>query len=249
MTLKNYHNLVSRATSSLPANGESKLAVTVVVMTLSIMTIWLLSSVALNGIVYAQAGTADQNGAVGSTNQTITLLRYLNPTFGIEMDYPSSWQAYELWRSDSPLVANTIVAMVPAGDNASGFRDSLLVGMQGSEGKTLNEYTVDSLNAYRDAASNVTITQSSPTTLDGIPAHEIEYLENFQGNELQKKQVWTIIDNRAYIVTYGADVSQYENYLEDVDAMIDSLQISRTPPELTTNTSSPHPTEPTLIGT
>ena len=238
MTPSECHKFVSSATGLFSGNNERKLVIAIAGMASLLLTVWLLSSVALSGIVYAQS-SADQNGTAGSTNETITLLRYLNPTFGIEMNYPSSWQAYELWKSNSPAVANTIVAMLPAGDNTtSSFRDSLLVGMQGAEGKTLNEYTVDSLNAYRDPATNVTIASSAPTTLDGIPAHEIEYSENFGGKELQKKQIWAIIDNRAYIVTYGADTSQYENYLEDVDNMIDSIQISRTPPELTTNTNS-----------
>ena len=229
--------------------GDSRSKVIVIVLFSFIVSMWTLplspTSTGIGDIAYAQS-SGNLSGDAGTTNETITLLRYLNPTFGIELDYPSSWQALELWKSPTP--SNSIVAFFPSADNsssgnASSYRDILLVSMQNSRGKTLNDYTSESLTAYGGAsnlnASNITITKSTPTTLSGIPAHEISYRENLEGSELMKKQIWTIIDNRVYVVTYGADASQYMDYLPDVDRMISSLKIARVPPELTNTEVGP----------
>jgi PsbP-like protein len=236
-----YNRVFDPATFALLGNNKSKVIVTVLFS--FIVSMWTLSlsptSTVVGEIAYAQTSSNLSGGgnlSGGTTNETITLTRYLNPTFGIELNFPSSWVGLELWKRSTP--SSSIVTFIPpagnaSADNASGFRDNLLISMQDSHNKTLNEYTNDSLNAYRDPANNVTITKSFPTTLTGIPAHEINYVENFEGNKLMKKQIWAIIDNRVYVVTYGADASQYADYLPDVDRMISSLKIARVPPELT----------------
>ena len=39
-------------------------------------------------------------------------------------------------------------------------------------------------------------------------------------------QVWTIVGDQVYIVTYAADESEFPQYLADVQAIIESMQIN-----------------------
>jgi len=38
-------------------------------------------------------------------------------------------------------------------------------------------------------------------------------------------QVWTIKDNKAYVITYTAETSQYSDYLKTAQKMINSFEI------------------------
>jgi serine/threonine-protein kinase len=90
----------------------------------------------------------------------------------------------------------------------------------------MGQYTEGVLAQYNNFSGVITITKSEPSTLAGNPAHSIEYLENHPGQSLKKMQVWTIVGDRVYVVTYAADESEFPQYLADVQGIIQSLQIS-----------------------
>jgi serine/threonine-protein kinase len=127
------------------------------------------------------------------------------------------------------LPAETISAirLLPPGQNATGFVDNVIISALRVPNTTLGQFTDETIAAYNNNLSDtITITKSEPTTIAGNPAHSIEFLEDFQGQQLHKMQVWTLIGDRVYLLTYGADESEYPQHLADVQAIIESLQIS-----------------------
>jgi serine/threonine-protein kinase len=91
---------------------------------------------------------------------------------------------------------------------------------------TLGQYTEGVLAQYNNLSSVITITKSEPTTLAGNPAHAIEYLDNSQDQTIKKTQIWTVVGDRVYGVTYAADESEFPQYLADVQSIVQSMQIS-----------------------
>jgi hypothetical protein len=88
---------------------------------------------------------------------------------------------------------------------------------------TLEKYTTDSINTFRNQSDGIRILQSSPTTLAGNPAHELVFAE---GN-LRKKQIWTVVDNNtACVLMYNAEDSQFPNFLPQATQIINSFQIN-----------------------
>jgi hypothetical protein len=88
---------------------------------------------------------------------------------------------------------------------------------------TLEKYTRDSINTFRNQSDGIRIVQSSPTTLAGNPAHELVFAE---GN-LRKKQIWTVVDNNtACVLMYNAEDSQFPNFLPQATQIINSFQIT-----------------------
>ena len=88
--------------------------------------------------------------------------------------------------------------------------------------------TENSLNEFRNMSDRVRILESSSSTLAGLPAHEITYTSNLQGLNLTKSQIFTIVNNNiAYVVTFGAEESQFNKYLPAIKKMIDSIRIDQ----------------------
>jgi serine/threonine-protein kinase len=84
---------------------------------------------------------------------------------------------------------------------------------------TLEEYTNSQINPLEEK-----LLESNTTTLADIPGYEIVFT-SVQG--LKTMQVWTIKDDKAYIITYVAKEEDYENDLQIAQKMIDSFEITR----------------------
>jgi hypothetical protein len=92
---------------------------------------------------------------------------------------------------------------------------------------TLSDYTANSLGVFRNLPT-IRLLQSFPNTLAGLPAHMIVYSENSQELDIQKMQIWTVVNNStAYVVTFGAEQTQFGRYLPAVEQMINSIQINK----------------------
>ena len=155
---------------------------------------------------------------------------YENPGFGFTMQYPSTWSVTQVREDPSAPANGSLVAIfkAPTESQTDMYQENLLLNVQGfPNGITLEEYTENSLNDFRNMSDTVQIFESSPTTLSGLPAHEIVYTSSPNpGQNLKKMQVFTVVnDNMAYILTFAAEDAQFNKYLPDVQKMISSVKI------------------------
>jgi hypothetical protein len=154
-------------------------------------------------------------------------LSYTDPSSGITFQYPSSWDIQD-GVVPSVQAADTISStrLLPPGQNNTGFVDNVLISVNNVSNTTQGQYTEGVLAEYNNLSGAITITKSEPITLAGNPAHAIEYLDNSQDQPIKKIQVWSVVGDRVYIVTYAADESEFSQYLADVQSIIESVQIS-----------------------
>ena len=76
--------------------------------------------------------------------------------------------------------------------------------------KILIDETLNSTIArLRESFGNVTLLQSIPTVISGLPGYEITYLITNNQSEIKQTQAWTFKDNKWYVVTYSAEPSTY----------------------------------------
>ena len=153
-------------------------------------------------------------------------LSYTDPSSGITVQYPSSWEIRDVDPSLSRPDTISATRLLPPGQNDTGFIDNVVISVNNVSNTTMGQYTEGVLAQYNNLSGAINITKSEPTTLAGNPAHGIEYLESHPGQPLKKLQVWTIVGDQVYIVTYAADESEYPQYLADVLSIIDSMQIN-----------------------
>jgi hypothetical protein len=153
-------------------------------------------------------------------------LSYTDPSSGITVRYPPSWEVRDVDPSLSRPDTISATRLLPPGQNDTGFIDNVVISVNNVSNTTMGQYTEGVLAQYNNLSGAINITKSEPTTLAGNPAHGIEYLESHPGQLLKKLQVWTIVGDQVYIVTYAADESEYPQFLADVLSIIDSMQIS-----------------------
>jgi hypothetical protein len=76
--------------------------------------------------------------------------------------------------------------------------------------KFLVDETLNSTIAHlRQTFGNVTLLQSIPTVISGLPGYQITYLITDNQTDIKQTQAWTFKDNKWYVVTYSAQPSAY----------------------------------------
>jgi hypothetical protein len=227
--LKNHNreNQKSPATSWIFPMCRSS-AILTFVLFLSLTSLLALSTVRSSAIAatsFISSSASIEAYAQNGSNNTSTL-SYTDPSSGITVKYPSSWDIQDVDPTQRRPDTVSLTQLVPPGQNDTGFVDNVLISVNNVSNTTLDQYTEGVLAQYNNLSGVITITKSEPSTLAGNPAHAIEYLDNSQDQPIKKVQVWTIVGDRVYVVTYAADEAEFPQYSADVRAIIQSLQIN-----------------------
>jgi hypothetical protein len=214
----------------------------IVVVSISLMQILLPLASASGSVPFFQL-SPDPNNTSPQANvnnsrsnnsniDNVTLKTYENPGFGLSIQYPSSWAGMQL-RADPFAQTNTSIVTIfeaPRENLSDSYRENLILSVQGPLEDTisLEEYTQNSLNAFGAMSDSVRILESSPSSLSGLLAREIVYSSGLQNLNLKKMQIFTIVnDNTAYVVTFGAEESQFNKYFPLIMKMVNSIMINQ----------------------
>jgi eukaryotic-like serine/threonine-protein kinase len=198
-------------------------------ITLPVLIITLASLINCMWPLIAEQSQLNASAQDTSSNRNSNFRTFENLAFGFRMLYPSDWTVTEVKSTLSPNASTSVVAFfkAPIKSPSDLYQENVIINMKGPspDDLTLRDYTENSLNTFRNMP-NIRLLQSFPNTLAGLPAHMVVYSENVDGVDIQKMQLWTIVDNdTAYVVTFGAEQTQFSTYLPAVEQMINSIQI------------------------
>ena len=151
----------------------------------------------------------------------IEFLIYQNPTDGIKMKYPKTWIKQEIGT-----FGDVAKFLSPLKSGSNTFPAQVTIEMENlKQPILLAEYTNSKVNEITQYLTNARIHVSRSTTLANQPAHEVVYSGKQEQYNVKRRAVWLLKTNRAYIITYTADESQYDDFLKTVQEMINSLEI------------------------
>lgn len=198
---------------------------------LSILTMSLASLIYCMGPLIPESGPLNASAQQTSNDEITNFRTYENFPFGLRMLYPSDWSVTEVKSTLSQNASVTAVAFfkAPMESPSDMYQENVILNMKGPspDDLTLSDYTANSLGIFRNMPT-IRLLQSFPNTFAGLPAHMIVYSENSQGLDIQKMQIWTVVNNStAYVVTFGAEQTQFGRYLPAVEQMINSIQINK----------------------
>ena len=98
--------------------------------------------------------------------------------------------------------------------------------------QSLNDFTTVTLQQLPGMINSYQLVNSGSTTLAGNPAYMVVYTGN-QGQVSSKwLETWTVVNvtaspnKRAYIITYGAKVDKYNDFLATAQGIINSFTIT-----------------------
>jgi len=122
-----------------------------------------------------------------------------------------------------------IVAFIAPREGASDvFQENVNILVQdlSAQPMTLDEYTQLSVSQIGQVITDSNILDSSAVTLAGIPGHRVVYTGKQGQYDLKWMQVWTMQNNKAYVISYTAETGKYSTFLGTVQEMIDSFEIT-----------------------
>lgn len=131
------------------------------------------------------------------------------------------------WTKEENRNGAAVILMSPLESRLDTFRENVNVVVQDISGNrmSLEKYTqmaMLQLNAV--FKENVELVESTGTLLDGKPAYKFVYIG--RGDiEFKIMHVWTIVGDNAYQVTYTALLSQYDQYINQVEKMVKSFRL------------------------
>lgn len=179
-----------------------------------------------------------------SEEQNNNLIPYFNPAHDVKIQYPSDWKLVE--RSDNGYhMLNVIVEFLQPEQNSyyntniSASHNSLRLSV---EDYSTFENTQDNNNTTDNRLQNIgnnrigSIGISCPgfdlksyirnATLAGSPAYQIGFDYSYLDNNKKAMEIWTIKDNKVYIINYVANEQIFDITLPVVQKMIESFEIT-----------------------
>jgi hypothetical protein len=89
----------------------------------------------------------------------------------------------------------------------------------------INETLNSVISHLSHTFDNVTLLQSFPTVISGLPGYEITYLISNNQSDIKQTQAWTFKDNKWYVLTYSAEPSAYYSSTTAIN-IISSFELS-----------------------
>ena len=153
-------------------------------------------------------------------------LPYENSTYGIKVQYPSSWDKQENGtRQDTE---TNLVTFYPPSTNSNASLDISIDNISDEKGIALAQYASGGISDLNQSLKNFKLVGSDTNSvLAGLPAYNFTYTYVDGNVVLKDMELGTIKGSNAYIVTYEAGTNEYNKYLPVLQKVIDSLQITK----------------------
>lgn len=143
---------------------------------------------------------------------------YTNNTYGFSITPPTGWTVEE----------PSYAAVVFLGPIQGGFRVNVNIQVEGTT-LTLEQYVAygkQNLQTFQDFH----LISESPRTINNVSAYELVFTFTYSGVNVQEKQVCLVKYGKAFIITYAALPTTYQNYLTAFENSVQTFQISSQPP-------------------
>jgi hypothetical protein len=148
-------------------------------------------------------------------------LTYEDIATGISIQFPSNWEK-------SVNLDNFVTFRAPPETDTRVYPAALGLKIQdlSSQNVSLQEVTKVQMSDLKAASQDLKVSESTSTTLAGKPAHKVVFSAT-DNNQVERKamQLWTVIDDKAILITYKAQPDKYSNYLPTIEKMITSLRV------------------------
>lgn len=150
------------------------------------------------------------------------LLTHKTDDFSIS--YPENWSYSD--QKPNPMV-QAVFYSPEASQEKDSFRENVNLTVEDLKGREmdLNEYTNTSLESVKSQIPSAKIITQTDTKVNGFDAKSIVWSADFGTIYLKFKQISTIINEKAYIITYTSTVEEFDDYIEIGDQILSSLII------------------------
>jgi serine/threonine-protein kinase len=188
----------------------------------SILSILVL--IVIISYVYPTVATKQTVFAQQATKPTSNFLPYVNSTYGIKLQYPSSWDKEENGtRQDTQ---TDVVTFSPPAISSNASLDISIDDISDEKGIALAQYANNGISDLKQSLKNFKLVGlTTNNILAGLPAYKLIYTYADQNTIFKDMEIGAIKGDKAYILTYEAGMNEYDKYLPIIQEMINSFQI------------------------
>ena len=125
----------------------------------------------------------------------------------------------------NPTSPDVVVFRSPKKNSADSFQEEMTVSIEPLEKPmSLDEYNKQSVNQIKTA--DVKILEETSKTLANNPGHVVIFDAKDGETNTKKMQTWTLMNNKAYVLTYTAEKTEYSEYIKTAETMMKSLELN-----------------------
>ena len=151
---------------------------------------------------------------------------YTNSNYQIKIRYPEAWSVKAL---EDPITGEVVVFYSPKENESDIFLEKIFITVEElpDDINNLNEYVNIILTAriINNPEYNVSISHQEETKLSNQLAQEIVYSRQINNVSVRQLEIYTVSNDRVYILTYIAERSKYYKFLKMAKKTIKSLEI------------------------
>jgi len=175
---------------------------------------------------------SDSPAAVISTIQDF--IGYENSAFHFSIQFPSTWKRIERNTQQVTQNISTTIFIATSTESDAGFTVS--VQNLPRLGMDLEEYTRISIESLEKSVRHFKLLEhdASSAAVSGHPAHKVIYsgslnLKDSDPVSVKVMQVWCIMGNKVYLVSYAASPETFDKYSVPIaQKMLDSFRLDET---------------------
>jgi eukaryotic-like serine/threonine-protein kinase len=186
----------------------------------------ILSVLALVVIVSGISLVVATKQTVFAQQTTTNFLPYANSTYGIKLQYPSSWDKEENGTRQG--TETDVVTFSPPAINSNASLDMTIDDISDEKGIALAQYASGSISDLKQSVKNFKLVGlNTNSVLAGLPAYKSIYTYVGENTIFKDMEIGAIKGDKAYILTYEAGMNEYDKYLPIIQELINSFQLTK----------------------
>ena len=159
-----------------------------------------------------------------SKTQFENLLSYQSSAHNFKIKYPEKWEKQEL---QNPVINDVVVFIAPKKNTADAYQEQITISIEDlPKPMSLDEYNQSSLKQIKTNFTDVKILEETPKTIANHRGYTVVFDDKDGQTNTKKMQTWTLMNNKAYVITYTAEKSEYSQYLKTAENMMNSFEIN-----------------------
>lgn len=156
-----------------------------------------------------------------SAASTASFQTYTDAEFGFSIKYPRDWEKLE------GQFGTTVLFRSPAEDASDSFQENVNVAVEAlpSSSITLDQYYEAALPQVEKVITDFDLGSSDAFTRAGRSWRRIVYTGRQGQFALRFQQDFTVVGNRAYVLTFVAERDRFSEFLPVAEAILGSFQV------------------------
>lgn len=209
-------------------NRNTVIAVIVVLVLLCLcctaLTLFAVASGSINAWLNIGSVSSSSSSSISSSSSSSIATNtqtYINSKYHFTLEYPAIWELTE----DSSEVTAQFFA--PATNTSDSFRENLNFSVTSvTQTPDYDTYVTELVNSAIGDPGTFELQSNDTITFMGVEARSVTYTLQSDGLDIQGSQLYFTKNNMLFIFTYTGETGEYDQYLQDANDIMASLQFN-----------------------